>query len=127
MKRTSLLLLCCALFGCATAGKEISQEQIQQFKQGETSKEQVIQVLGTPNHSATDSDGRTTLVYSYAKVKLNAATFIPVVGLFAGGAETKSSAVVFRFDKTGVLTETAQSQTNTSTSGATSTSTTETK
>jgi len=59
--------------------------------------------LGTPNSTESASDGTTTIRYMAIRTKVKGASFIPIVGLFAGGAKGKSSTKTFTFDAAGVL------------------------
>lgn len=43
------------------------------------------------------------LIYSFSHAQARPASFIPVVGLFAGGADVRSSSVVLTFDRLGIL------------------------
>lgn len=96
--------LCLAFFlaGCASSGVRVTEEQIAGFKKGVTTEGDVIQKLGQPNIMQTSPAGKK-FVYSYAHVQMRPATFIPIVGIFAGGSDVKSSAAVFTFDTSGKL------------------------
>lgn len=92
-----------AIAGCATVGREISDAQIGTLKKGETTSTQAIAALGQPTSVTRLSDGRQIMTYSFAHAQARPASFIPVVGLFAGGSDVRSSAVMLTFDKTGIL------------------------
>ena len=98
------------LTGCASSGTKVTQEQADQFVQGQTTKAQVIAALGQPNRVTTGPDGSTTIMYVHAHASANAASFIPVVGLLAGGATSTSESALFKFDGAGVLQSHTTSQ-----------------
>jgi len=81
-----------------STGTKVDTAQIQQFQKGATTYDQVVAALGDPTSVSTASDGKKAAVYSYAQSKIRPESFIPYVGLVAGGADVKSTAVVFRFD-----------------------------
>jgi outer membrane protein assembly factor BamE (lipoprotein component of BamABCDE complex) len=77
------------LAGCASAGTKIDQSATAKIQKGMTTKEQVIALLGAPMSDALVGDGREMMMWSYAQTQVRGATFIPVIGLFAGGSDTK--------------------------------------
>lgn len=113
MSKTLVALVALALFGCATVGREISTAQVDTFKKGETTSAEAIQALGQPTGVTRMSDGRQQLIYSFAHAQARPASFIPIVGIFAGGTDVRSSSVVLTFDKAGIFQEYTSSQTMT--------------
>jgi len=101
--------LCLAACG-SSSGTKVDAAQMSQFKIGETTYDQVIQTLGPPASTVQKSDGARALVYSHVDANVRGATFIPVVGLFAGGADVKSQAVTFTFNPDGTLREYATTE-----------------
>jgi outer membrane protein assembly factor BamE (lipoprotein component of BamABCDE complex) len=77
-----LLLAIVSMAGCATSGRAIDQNRVEQIKEGVTTEQEVIQLLGTPYMKTLDSNGKVIMLYQYTKVKNRASNFIPVVGLF---------------------------------------------
>lgn len=82
------------LSGCATVGTQIDGNYTQSIKEGVTTEREIIAALGAPLTVTQNSDGTKTLMYVYSEAQTKAATFIPVVGLFAGGTDTKSQSLV---------------------------------
>ena len=113
--RTALLALILAMAGCAATGVRVSPEQVAEFKPGQATEAQVLQRLGAPTSRMSLGDGSVILVYSYADYRMRPASFIPIVGAFAGGADTSSSAVSLRFGKDGKLIDTSSYATATGT------------
>lgn len=103
MKRLIALVAAVALAGCASSGVQVKPEQMTEFKKGVTTEAEVIQKLGRPNMVRTDGNGGKMLIYAYAQSQVRAATFIPVVGALAGGADVKSTSAMFMFDANGKL------------------------
>lgn len=106
------LLVASALAGCASVGVKVTDEQMASFKEGITTEADVIAALGAPTTRVRTADGSVTLGYSHAQYNTKAATFIPIVGLFAGGADMRSSAVILSFGKDGKLTNTSTQTSN---------------
>lgn len=105
MLRTTILACAVAgcLAGCMTTGTKVQQSQLSQFHRGVTTEQQVESALGRPEGSGLNSDGTTTLTYVYAHASPKAVDFVPIVGLFAGGATGEQTTVVFTFAKNGTL------------------------
>lgn len=96
-----LMIMCVFLIGCATAGKPIDQSKVSQIKEGVTTKQEVIALLGNPSMVSLTSDAKEILMYNFFQYKTHASTFIPVVGLFNGGADTNQQILQVLLDKNG--------------------------
>ena len=92
----------------STSGRQIDQATLESFKVGQTTQSDVIAKLGTPTSTIAESDGTTQVTYSYTHTTTRAETFIPVAGLFVGGADSQNQTVVFVFDKNHRLSSTLQ-------------------
>lgn len=105
MKRILMCVaLAMALTGCAgpQAYAPVTVDHVAGFKKGITTESDVIAKLGRPMTVTTTIEGRT-LDYTSMKSSIRGATFIPVVGLFAGGSDTKIDVATFTFDPSGKL------------------------
>ena len=91
------------LAGCAASGVQVTAEQAASFQIGIATEADIVQKLGRPNAVHSSSSGGKMLIYSYAQAQARPATFIPIVGAFAGGADVRSSAAVFTLDSNGKL------------------------
>lgn len=115
------VLLCAAalLFaGCsATSGTKIDEQQAAELRVGSTTVADVLARYGPPSARIQSSDGSQTLTYAHFAWQVNAATYVPIVGLFAGGGSTKGRSVTLRFDPRGRLLDVISSDT-TATTGA---------
>lgn len=126
MKSLPIMLAALLCAGCVSSGTMVSEQTSSQFKEGVTTEAQVVQTLGQPQARTIAADGRHILVYSGAQAHATAASYIPVVGIFAGGAKATGTSVVFVFAPNGVLAhmQRTDSQTSASMFGATTNSTT---
>ena len=107
--RASILVLALAVGGCASTGVRVTDDQVAQFKEGQTTQQEVIAALGQPTTTMRNSDGTTMIMYTYAEARTRASTFIPIVGIFAGGVDSRSSNVMLTFDQDGILKSTSSS------------------
>ena len=100
-----VLLIAALVFlsACATVGREIKTEQLAELKKGETTVEQVVAKLGPPTSTSMNASGQRTLSYFFAHAQARPASFIPIVGAFAGGADSRSAVVVFIFGPDGKM------------------------
>jgi outer membrane protein assembly factor BamE (lipoprotein component of BamABCDE complex) len=110
MKRMLMLAVSTTLLGCATVGREISDAQLATLKKGETTTNQAAAAFGEPTSTTKMSDGRQIMSYSFAYAQARPATFIPIVGIFAGGSDVRSSVVMLTFNKDGVLQDYTSTQ-----------------
>ena len=97
--------------GCATSGTLVSEKQTMEFQEGVTTEQEIREKLGEPTTIVTSGKGRT-LIYTGATYQTKAATFVPIVGLFAGGADTRSTSVTFIIGPDGKMQEMTRSETN---------------
>jgi len=91
-------LMVCAMLatlctGCYSVGRRIDQDAVTKIKKGETTKAEVLKLLGSPDQIMDDGMGNTTWTYMFVKSTVSAATFIPIVGAFAGGSKTQHQTV----------------------------------
>ena len=99
--RNAITIFVLLVAGCASAGTKVNPETVAGFVKGERLSE-AEQALGEPNATSTGPDGTTSIVYTYAHSAIRASTFIPIVGGFVGGADTRSQTVLLRFDTAGL-------------------------
>lgn len=101
MKKELLLLSVLLVAGCATVGNKVDTSKVSQIKEGVTTEQEVIQILGTPYMKTLSSDGKTIMLYQYTKVKNRASNFIPVVNLFTGGMDMQQQMLTVLIGKDG--------------------------
>jgi|GEM_PF-1890397 len=102
-KRLALFMLAGVLCGCMAHGREIHYEQLAQLKQGETTVDQAIYLLGQPYQRMRLSTGQERLMYYYMSVQSRPENFIPIVGPLTGGHDVYRSSAILYFDRNGVL------------------------
>lgn len=95
--KLTLALAAAALTACASSGVYVDQNNLTEFKKGQTTSQQAIQKLGTPSQRTVDGNGNTTLIYSYFETTARPETFIPIIGGLVGGADTRSNVVTLTF------------------------------
>lgn len=79
--------------------------QVRKFEAGKTTYADVVKELGPPTTVTAKSNGTRSCIYTYTMAKARAASFIPVVGIFPGGADTRITNTTFNFDASGLLTD----------------------
>jgi outer membrane protein assembly factor BamE (lipoprotein component of BamABCDE complex) len=112
MSRLWTIAVLAALSGCVSSGTKVTEQQADQFEKGKSTEADVIAKLGAPTSSSRAADGARADVYMYTKSQARAASFIPVVGLLAGGADATMMAVIFHFTPDGVLKDWTSNVTN---------------
>ncbi|MCI2809392.1 hypothetical protein [Eoetvoesiella caeni] len=112
MIRFVAVFLVALLVGCASSGVRVTDDQVSKFTKGQTTKTEVIAALGQPTTTMRQSDGTVTVVYNYVESSARPETYIPFVGAFIGGADSRSNMATLRFDANDTLIDysTAQSQ-----------------
>ncbi|WP_322997957.1 outer membrane protein assembly factor BamE domain-containing protein [Castellaniella sp.] len=109
MKLLTALISTFILSACAATGVKVTDDQLSQFHEGQTTKQEVIAALGQPTTTMRNADGTTMVMYTYSEARTRASTFIPIVGAFAGGVDSRASTAVLTFDQNGVLKSTSTS------------------
>jgi outer membrane protein assembly factor BamE (lipoprotein component of BamABCDE complex) len=106
MKNVIIVLSIIALPACAT---NYGSQQVQNFgayselEKGETSKLEVYDKFGQPHDVDYFPTGESVWTYFSVRMKASAATFIPFIGIVAGGADTDTTTASFFFDREDVF------------------------
>jgi len=103
--------IACSLAACVSSGTHVTADQASAFQVGTTTEADVIAKLGEPNSVSTSPDGTKIDTYMHVASSANAASFIPVVGLFAGGAKSSTESVTFTYDSHLILKSTSSNKT----------------
>jgi hypothetical protein len=104
MKNAFLAIAILCLPACAT---NYGSDQIQDFgkftslEKDVTTKQIVYEEFGQPHDVTYFQTGESAWDYFRVKMSMNAATFIPFVGLVAGGNDADASIATFFFDEVG--------------------------
>ena len=117
---------CILLIGCVSGGNPsiVNQSLVDQIKLDISTKEDVRRILGQPNSMSRHSGNYATPTfppvamltnteswsYTHIDVAVDGATFIPIVGLFAGGATSNVNTFMVMFDDKGVVRSISSSQ-----------------
>ena len=110
MKKLILLVtLMTVMSSCATVGRQIDFNQVAMIKEGVTTQQGVIKLLGAPDQITNSGYGMISMTYTFAKASSRAVNFVPVVGAFAGGMDTQSQFVMIMV-KNGVVNRVVSSQ-----------------
>lgn len=102
MNKILMLALVASLAGCMSTGKQVTPEAALQFKEGVTTEGEILAKLGQPTGMSMQS-GRKFLTYSGMQMQMKGASFIPIVGAFAGGSDYKMSMAIYQIGSNGVL------------------------
>ena len=101
-----LMVVAASLSACgASAGREVDTSKITTYQQGVTPCSKIRTDLGQPLETATDVDGSKQLTYGRTETTVRGETFIPIVGWFAGGADTDYDFVQIKCDASDVYVE----------------------
>lgn len=82
------------------------------FVVGVDTFETVRAKLGKPQFTSLNSDGTRIAAFSLVKSRVKGTSFIPIVGMFAGGAKSNVSIKTFVFGKDGKLASFTGSEAN---------------
>lgn len=113
--------------GCVSSGNPsvVDQDRIAQIKLNTSTKEDVKRILGLPNGISRQSGSYSAFPglpastsmtdveswsYTHMNVDVDAATFIPIVGLFAGGATSSINTFTVVFDELGIVRHISSTQ-----------------
>lgn len=64
MKNITIMLLMLFL-GCASVGHKLDQEAVSKIKKGETTKKEVLALIGSPDQIVNLGNGDTSWSYTY--------------------------------------------------------------
>ncbi len=109
MRAAGAAVLIVALAGCATVGTKVTDDHLTALRPGVTTEADAVQMFGPPTVRTRQADGSVLLAYSHVDMRIRPATFIPFVGLFAGGSDTQTNTVALRFGPDGKLLDTSSS------------------
>lgn len=91
-----------ALVGCAASGVQVSPQAATQFREGITTEAEIVSKLGQPT-TVSVVNGRRVIGYAGMQYQVKPATFVPIVGMFAGGADYTYSSALYEIGPNGVL------------------------
>jgi hypothetical protein len=98
-----LLLGACASAGTMMLKDENPQTVAARIVEGKTTKDQVQSIYGPPTQTTFTDGGNEISTYRYAYATPKPVNFVPIVGIFAGGADVQSKEPVVMFGKDHVV------------------------
>lgn len=107
----AMVVLLLGAAGCFSSGNRQLDDQaaVDKVQIGKT-RDEVRAAVGEPNSVTTMSSGEEVWIYVSMKSQATAATYIPVVGLFAGGSDGQSRTLHIMFSKEGVVKDVSKGQ-----------------
>ena len=105
--RVTLLMFFFVATGCATTkigNTDIDdQGKYMQLQINESDKRDVYLVFGQPHYVVYDSDDKSIWLYKRVDLTPSGWTFVPIVGLVAGGMSKEEKVAYFEFSNEGIL------------------------
>ena len=111
MRQIALLIVAVFLAGCVATGTQVHEQQLAKLEKGKTTIQEVVSSFGQPSTKTLNSNGTRTIVYMYVEAQARPETFIPFIGGFVGGADSRSNMVTLQFDRAGILVDYSSSTT----------------
>ncbi|MCA1977635.1 MAG: hypothetical protein LDL19_00205 [Thiobacillus sp.] len=102
MKTLPVILAVTLIAGCASSGVKVDQSKVSAFERGVTTRAQIETALGRPTSAMVMRDGKTVLTYTFANAQVRPESFIPIVGMFAGGTDVRAESVTVYLDEHGL-------------------------
>jgi len=108
LKNILLAVVALVLGACASAGNMALKDENEKsvaarVVEGKTTKQEVQAAYGQPTQTTFTDGGNEIWTYRYAYATPKAINFVPVVGIFAGGADVQTKELVVMFDKANVV------------------------
>jgi outer membrane protein assembly factor BamE (lipoprotein component of BamABCDE complex) len=110
MKRLIATVAIVVLGACASAGnmalKDENEKSVSaRIVEGKTTKQEVQAAYGQPTQTSFTDGGNEIWTFRYAYATPKPVNFVPIVGIFAGGADVQSKELVVMFDKSNVVSK----------------------
>jgi len=84
-----------SITGCVTTlGHQIDQSAYSQIHKGVSTKEDVVELLGSPNQEVENEDGTSTFIYSFTKVSS---------GIYGIGSGVDTQSATIKFNSKGIV------------------------
>ena len=110
MRRVFVLAATVWLTTCAATGVRVDADKVSALKIGQTSFADAVAALGPPTSQMHLGNGTMIVSYSYVQVSARPESFIPIIGPFVGGADSRASSVTLRFAPDGRLADVISSE-----------------
>ncbi|MBI2946684.1 MAG: outer membrane protein assembly factor BamE [Verrucomicrobia bacterium] len=102
----SLAVVTMLAVGCvhAVGDKKITDANlIDQIKPGSSTKADVRRIMGAPLKTTFTDNNEEVWDYAYTRSQVRGTSFIPYVGLVAGGADSNTATLTVRFTTDGIV------------------------
>lgn len=96
-------LICLVVFACVSSGRKIDQSAADKIEKGKTTRDQVVNLIGSPDRVTRLGNGDTIFTYHYTRATAKPATFIPIFGPLVGGANVQHQMYMVTFNSDGVV------------------------
>lgn len=103
--RYALFAAMFVLSGCVNVGTDVKPAALSALKPGVTTIAQAEAELGKPNTVTHNTDGTTTIQYSYIHATPSASSFIPFIGPLVGHANSTVHGTTLDFNAKGILSK----------------------
>jgi hypothetical protein len=110
MKLLVLMAGLLMLAGFMSAGVKVDEKNLTAFEKGKATYPEILAGLGQPTSNTLMPDGRRMLMYTWVQARARPQNFIPLVGAFVGGADSRSSSVIIWIATDGTLQSYSASQ-----------------
>jgi hypothetical protein len=102
MRAVLLAAAIAVLAGCAASGVQVTEQAATQFREGVSTEAEILKTLGPPT-TVTVAGGHRFLGYTGMQYRIKPASFVPIVGMFAGGTDYAYSSALYEIRSDGVL------------------------
>jgi len=106
MRKVILFIILPLFIGCASAGHKLNPDQAAKIEKGVTTREQVINYLGSPDQITQINNGDVVFSYHYVRTTIKPQTLIPYIGLFIGGSNLQNQFFTVTFGPDGIVKNT---------------------
>lgn len=113
MNKISIVVTCFLfLSACSSYGTKFNVGYVDDIVKGVTTEGEVVAAIGKPVSISRTSEGEKIFTYLHTKTVVRGSTFIPIVGAFAGGADSTTEMLQVWIDNTGTVSKYFLSESN---------------
>lgn len=87
-----IMALCIALSACASSGRQMEAQSLSQIQVGQTTKDDMLAMFGTPMSQTLDTNGKLVMMWHYVKAQSYVVT-----------TDVKQQMLSVLFDENGVV------------------------
>lgn len=105
-----IILSILLISACGATGPNISQASVNQLQKGVTTTNDLRRLFGNPTTVTTSATGDTMWSYTNIQTSVDAATYIPIVGGFIGGADASVKTITITIDENQIVKDWVHSE-----------------